>query len=64
MQKPMLGDASGLTATMWDPIADALGTVGISVFGGWNMKHTSTRSSTSTSGIDRFIEGNPCMFRR
>ena len=34
MQKPMLGDSSGLTDTMWDLIVDALGAASVS-FAGW-----------------------------
>lgn len=61
MQKPMLGDPSGLTDTMWDLIVDALGAAVISVFGWWNMKHH--ERSFIDIGIDRFIERNPGMFR-
>ena len=38
MQKPMLGDPSGLTDTMWDLIVDVLGATVICCFGWWNMK--------------------------
>ncbi|MBP6508058.1 MAG: hypothetical protein KA257_10890 [Opitutaceae bacterium] len=38
MQKPMLGDPSGLTDTMWDLILDVLGATAICCFGWWNMK--------------------------
>jgi hypothetical protein len=33
IQKPMLGDPSGLTDTMWGMIVDALGALVISAFG-------------------------------
>src|SRR3546814_9429666 len=33
MQKPMLGDPSGLTDTMWDLIVNAIGALAISVAG-------------------------------
>ncbi|MEO8281410.1 MAG: hypothetical protein ABI564_17055 [Ideonella sp.] len=61
MQKPMLGDASGLTDTMWDLIVDALGALVISVFAWWHMKRKQ-RSFVDT-WIDRFIERNPGLFR-
>jgi hypothetical protein len=61
MQKPMLGDASGLTDTMWDLIVDALGAAAISVFGWWNMKRN--ERSFIEIWIGRFIERNPGMFR-
>lgn len=37
MQKPMGGDSSGLTDTMWDLIVDTLGALIISLLGGWRM---------------------------
>lgn len=61
MQKPMLGDPSGLTDTMWDLIVDALGAAAISGFGWWHMKH-GERSFIET-WIRRFIERNPRLFR-
>jgi uncharacterized membrane protein YjdF len=61
MQKPMLGDASGLTDTMWDLIVDTLGAAAISVFGWWNMKRN--ERSFIEIWIGRFIERNPRMFR-
>ena len=39
MQKPRLGDPSGLTDTMWDLSFDALGAVLISAFAWWYMIH-------------------------
>ena len=39
MQKPRLGDPSGLTDTMWDLAFDAIGAVLISAFGWWYMIH-------------------------
>lgn len=38
MQKPMLGDPSGLTDTMWDLIVDAAGALTISVYGWWYLR--------------------------
>lgn len=61
MQKPMLGDPSGLTDTMWDLIVDTLGALVISVFAWWHMKRN-IRSFVDL-WIDRFIERNPRLFR-
>lgn len=61
MQKPMLGDASGLTDTMWDLIIDAVGAAVISCFGWWSMKQKSR--SFLDRWIEEFIERNPRMFR-
>ena len=61
MQKPMLGDPSGLTDTMWDLIVDALGALVISAFGWWHMKRN--KRSFIDVWIDRFIERNPRLFR-
>lgn len=61
MQKPMLGDPSGLTDTMWDLIVDALGAFVISAFGWWHMKRN--KRSFVDVWIDRFIERNPRLFR-
>ena len=61
MQKPMLGDPSGLTDTMWDLIVDALGAFVISAFGWWHMKRK--KPSFVDLWIDRFIERNPRLFR-
>jgi hypothetical protein len=61
MQKPMLGDPSGLTDTMWDLILDTLGAFLISLFGWWYM-HQGKRSFIE-NGIHRFIERNPRFFR-
>jgi len=61
MQKPMLGDDSGLTDTMFDLIVDALGGLAISVVGWWYM-HQQKRSFIET-WIQKFIERNPHLFR-
>jgi uncharacterized membrane protein YjdF len=61
MQKPMLGDPSGLTDTMWDLIVDALGAALISAFGWWHMK--SDRRSFIDVWTDRFVAKNPRLFR-
>ncbi len=61
MQKPMLGDPSGLTDTMWDMIVNALGALTISALGGWYMKRR--ERSFIEAWIRRFIERNPRLFR-
>jgi hypothetical protein len=62
MQKPMLGDPSGLTDTMWDLIVDALGAALISAFGWWHMKRD--RRSFIDVWTDRFVAKNPRLFSR
>jgi uncharacterized membrane protein YjdF len=62
MQKPMFGDPSGLTDTMWDLIVDALGTLVISLAGYVYMKLR--MESFIERSIHRFIEGNPRLFSR
>jgi uncharacterized membrane protein YjdF len=61
MQKPMFGDPSGLTDTMWDLIVDTLGAVAIGALGWWYMKHR--KRSFIEVWIRRFIERNPRLFR-
>lgn len=63
MQKPMLGDDSGLTDTMWDLIVDAIGALIISVLGYGYIK-TTNESSFLERMIHRFIRSNPRLFRR
>jgi len=60
MQKPMLGDASGLTDTMWDLIVDTLGAAMISGLGWWYM-HRDTDSFIDV-WIHKFIARNPRLF--
>lgn len=62
MQKPTLGDPSGLTDTMWDMIVNALGALAISALGWWYMKRG--QRSFIEVWIGRFIERNPRLFRR
>jgi len=62
MQKPMLGDASGLTDTMWDLIVDTLGALAISVLGWWYM-HNGNESFIEL-WIKKFFASNPRLFRR
>ena len=62
MQKPMLGDPSGLTDTMWDMIVNTLGALAICTLGWWYMK--CDERSFIEIWIGRFIEHNPRLFRR
>jgi uncharacterized membrane protein YjdF len=61
MQKPMLGDESGLTDTMWDLIVDTLGALLISIFGWWYMRR-GARSFIEV-WIQKFIARNPALFK-
>ncbi len=61
MQKPMLGDPSGLTDTMWDLILDTLGALVISLLGWWYMKRQ--QHSFIEAWIRKFIASNPRLFR-
>jgi hypothetical protein len=60
MQKPMLGDPSGLTDTMWDLIVDTLGAAVISGFGWWHMKRR--QRSFIDDWSDRLVAKNPRLF--
>ncbi|OHT21692.1 hypothetical protein BHE75_03703 [Sphingomonas haloaromaticamans] len=62
MQKPMLGDLSGLTDTMWDLIVDALGATVMSVTGWRYMK--GIRNGRVDTWVSRFIARNPQLFGR
>jgi uncharacterized membrane protein YjdF len=62
MQKPMLGDPSGLTDTMWDLIVDALGALVISLLGYGYLKRKQ-RDSFLERWIEKFIRENPRMFK-
>ena len=62
MQKPMLGDDSGLTDTMWDLIVDTFGALSISLLGWWQM--VSRRRSFIDDWIQKFIDQNPRLFQR
>jgi uncharacterized membrane protein YjdF len=61
MQKPMLGDPSGLTDTMWDMIVNAIGAILISITGWWYLKRN--KSFFVRDWIRKFIERNPAMFK-
>ncbi len=62
MQKPMFGDPSGLTDTMWDLIVDALGAFIVSLMG-WRYLKQPQRHGFD-SWVARFVERNPRFFRR
>ncbi len=61
MQKPMLGDPSGLTDTMWDLIVDTLGALLVSLMGWHHMRRK--KPSFIDTWIGKFIAHNPAMFR-
>lgn len=61
MQKPMFGDPSGLTDTMWDMIVNTLGSLAISALGWWYMIRR--EHSFIENWIQKFIEHNPRLFR-
>lgn len=60
MQKPMMGDPSGLTDTMWDMIVNAMGAFIISFMGWWYLKREQT--FFVRGWIQKFIGKNPQMF--
>jgi hypothetical protein len=60
MQKPMFGDASGLTDTMWDLIMDTFGAGLISLFGWWHLARK--RRSLMEIWVRKFITRNPQLF--
>lgn len=62
MQKPMFGDVSGLTDTMWDMIVNALGALIISLIGWWYMKRH--EGFFVDAWIRKFIKRNPNLFRK
>ncbi len=62
MQKPMLGDPSALTDTMWDMIVNAVGAFIISVSGWWYLKKN--KSFFMKDWIRKFINRNPQMFQK
>lgn len=62
MQKPMLGDPSGLTDTMWDMIVNAIGALIISFMGWWYLKRE--RAFFVKELIRTFIRKNPRMFNK
>ena len=62
MQKPMLGDPSGLTDTMWDMIVNALGAFAISFSGYWYLG--AGESFFVDRWIQSFIKRNPRFFKQ
>jgi hypothetical protein len=60
MQKPMFGDPSGLTDTMWDLIVNAVGAAIISLTG-WRYL-IRQRTSYVDNWTSRFIDRNPQLF--
>jgi len=60
MQKPMLGDPSGLTDTMWDLIVDTLGSAVIAL-AGWRYMHRARRDRTDF-WLRRFVRRYPRLF--
>jgi hypothetical protein len=60
MQKPMFGDDSGLTDTMWDLIVDSVGAATISLYG-WYFLNRGSRSFVE-EWIAKFIAKNPRLF--
>ncbi len=62
MQKPMWGDPSGLTDTMWDMIVNALGALVVSISGWWYLRQG--KDFYIRSLIQKFINKNPEMFRK
>jgi uncharacterized membrane protein YjdF len=62
MQKPMFGDPSGLTDTMWDLILDAAGALFISLLG-WSYLHRDEPAFIQR-WIRDFIRRNPHLFGR
>lgn len=61
MQKPMFGDSSGLTDTMWDMIVNAVGAFIISFAGWWYLKRG--KSFFVKIWIGKFIKNNPDKFQ-
>lgn len=62
MQKPMAGDPSGLTDTMWDLIVDTLGALLVSLTAWRYMRRT--RRPYIDDWARRLIERNPRLARR
>jgi hypothetical protein len=54
MQKPMLGDLSGLTDTMWDLIVDALGAILMSIAGFRYLRRTD--AARADSWLHRWLD--------
>lgn len=63
MQKPMMGDPSGLTDTMWDMIMNAVGAFTVLLLG-WRYLENSRRESFLERWIDTFMASNPRLFHK
>jgi len=63
MQKPMLGDPSGLTDTMLDLLVDAVGALIISILGYGYIKSAKNESFLER-WIHLFVTKNPGLFNR
>ena len=63
MQKPMLGDPSGLTDTMWYLIGDGVGALVVTVLGCRYLKRPDEKSFLER-WIDGFVRRNPRFFRQ
>lgn len=62
MQKPMLGDPSGLTDTMWDMIVNSAGAFAVT-FTGWRYLK-GKQDFFVKDWIRKFMERNPRLFRK
>lgn len=62
MQKPMWGDPSGLTDTMWDMIVNAIGAFVVSISGWWYLREG--KDFYIRALIQKFINKNPDLFKR
>ncbi|MCJ2184745.1 hypothetical protein MTR62_18920 [Novosphingobium sp. 1949] len=60
MQKPMLGDPSGLTDTMWDLIVDGAGALLASALGLVTLRRA--RQAGHKDWLQRFVERHPRLF--
>jgi uncharacterized membrane protein YjdF len=62
MQKPMAGDPSGLTDTMWDLIVDTIGAAAVSLAGWRYLKRT--RRKRIDKWAKRYVERRPRLMGR
>lgn len=60
MQKPMWGDSSGMTDTMWDLIVDTMGAAAVSL-AGWGYMHRARHQRTD-HWLRRFVDRYPRFF--
>ena len=63
MQKPMMGDPSGLTDSMWDLIVDSIGALIISLLG-YSYLKANRDESFLERWIQKFIDRNPQLFKK